>query len=526
MASSLAALRNLARHEAFVGRAREIAEFRSALAGSRLPFHVMYIFGPGGVGKTALLGEFEYFCRKASTPVVRIDGRNFEPSPESFIRAMQSFIRAMQSVMGLSPHDSPVKVMASTPKRHVLLVDTYESLAPLDAWLAGAFIPQLPENVLIVLACREPPSVSWRADPSWQTLLRVSPLRYLSPDESRELLTKRGVPSEQHLPVLQFTHGHPLALSLVAEVFTQRPDTRFQPEAEPDVIKILLEQLVQRVPGPAHRRALEISAAVHVTTEGLLAEILSIPDAHELFEWLRRLTFMEAGPLGIFPHDIAREVLIVDFRWRDPDWYVEIHRRARGYYRKRLQETPAEEQQRILLDYIFLHRDNPVVRPFSEWQESGNVLVGPLRPTDESALLSMVATHEGKGSAHLAEYWLARQPQGVLVFRNVKDEPVGFMSLIALEQAPPEELKMDPATEVTWRYLEQHAPLRTGETATLYRFWMARDTYQAISPVQKLIAVNAVRHYLTTPRLAFSFLPCAEPDYWAPIFAYADLGNL
>ncbi|MBK6430412.1 hypothetical protein [Candidatus Amarolinea dominans] len=39
----------------------------------------------------------------------------------------------------------------------------------------------------------------------------------------------------------------------MAETFAQRPAVIFQPEAAPDIIKTLLEQFVQKVPGPAHR---------------------------------------------------------------------------------------------------------------------------------------------------------------------------------------------------------------------------------------------------------------------------------
>jgi predicted DNA-binding protein (UPF0251 family) len=35
-----------------------------------------------------------------------------------------------------------------------------------------------------------------------------------------------------------------------------------------------------------------------------------------------------------------------------------------------------------------------------------------------------------------------------------------------------------------------------------------------------------VRHYLTTPKLAFTFIPCAHPEFWAPGFAYGDLPRL
>ena len=74
-----------------------------------------------------------------------------------------------------------------------------------------------------------------------------------------------------------------------------------------------------------------------------------------------------------------------------------------------------------------------------------------------------------------------------------------------------------------WRYLQRSAPLRPGEGSTLFRFWMARDTYQEVSAMQSLIFGNVAQHYLTTQGLAFTFFPSADPDFWAPMFAYVDL---
>lgn len=180
----------------------------------------------------------------------------------------------------------------------------------------------------------------------------------------------------------------------------------------PDVIKALLEQLLQRVPGPAHRAALEACALVRVTTESLLAELMALPDAHDLFEWLRSLSFIQTRLGGLFSHDIARKVLTTDLRWRNPDWYSELHRRARVHYTQRLQQTQGAEQQLALFDLVYLHRDNPAVRPFFEWQVSGRTLPDRLRAADIEALGAMVARHEGAESAQLARYWLDHQQHG------------------------------------------------------------------------------------------------------------------
>jgi chromosomal replication initiation ATPase DnaA len=46
-----------ARRGAFVGRRAERALFAAALVGDGDPFAVLYIYGPGGIGKSALLHQ-------------------------------------------------------------------------------------------------------------------------------------------------------------------------------------------------------------------------------------------------------------------------------------------------------------------------------------------------------------------------------------------------------------------------------------------------------------------------------------
>ena len=519
MLSSLAERLNTERQRRFVGRKRELELFQSALTKSELPFHVLHIFGPGGVGKTSLLRQFDILGRLQNIQSIYLDARNLEPTPESFINALYLLLDSNSA-------DFPLQVLAAKTNRYVILLDTYEILEPLDEWLREVFLPQLSENSLIVMAGRHPPSIAWRTDPGWQALIHPLPLRNLNPAESQTYLTKRAVPITQHQAVLDFTHGHPLALSLVADVFTQKQEVCFQPESAPDIVKTLLEKFVQDVPTPAHRMALEACALVRLTGEALLIQMLNVPDVHDLFQWLRGLSFIESGQLGLFPHDLAREVLIADLRWRNSEWYAELHKRARNYYTARLQQTHGQEQHRVLFDYIFLHRDNPAVRPRFIWQQNSSLITDTLRESDKTALVRMVAAHEKSESANLAAYWLERQPQNVIVFRDAQQQLAGFVVMVALHQAAVEDLKVDPGAIACWRYLQNHAPLRQGEGATLFRFWMARDTYQDVSPTQSLIFINFVQHHRLTPKLAFTFFCCAEPDVWAAMFAYADLTRL
>ncbi len=520
-----------ARQAQFVGRTDETALFRSLIEAAELPVCILFLFGPGGVGKTTLLNAFAAHCEEDGIPVISLDGRHVQPTPEAFLNALR---QAMGLAVEEAGEDPMAALAAQGSRRRVLLVDTYEVLEPLDGWLRDVFLPRLSENMLVVLAGRQPPSALWRADSGWQTMVRALPLRNLSPDESRSYLLKRSVPPEQHQSALNFTHGHPLALSLVADVIAQRGNIPFEPEAAPDVIQALVERFLQKAPSAAHQAALEICALVRLTTESLLAHLLletqdEGPETHDLFQWLRGLSFIESGRRGLFPHDLAREALLAELRWRDPERYAQLHRRTGAYYAARFGETKGQEQQRVLLDFIFLHRDNAVVRFAFEWQESQEIVADTLRESDADALHRMVTQHEGDESARVFAHWLAQQPQGLLVFREAHgaaSEPVGFGFLLSLHEADEAALNADPATRAAWEHLKRHAPLRPGEAATHFRFWMARDTYQAVSPIQSLIIVDNVRQCVTLPGLAYTFLACADPDFWEPIFSYAEMKRI
>jgi hypothetical protein len=501
-----------ARHARFVGRTRERTLFEEALAADRLPFHVLYLHGPGGVGKTTLLREFQNLADEAGVPVARLDARNLEATPEAVARAVEQ---------------------AGLPDaRAVLLIDTFEVLHALDDWLREELLPTVSEEWIVVLAGRYAPSAGWRGDLGWQEITRALPLRNLTPEESRALFDEQGIPAEEQDAILRFTHGHPLALSLVADHRRRRPGAPFHLDESPDVVGTLLTRFMQEIDDEAEVAALEAAAAVRVVTESLLADLLERDDAHAAFEWLRGLSFVETSGEGLTLHDLARETLGADLRWRRPERFAALGRRARTHYTRHLLDAGSErEQVAILADYTFLHRHNPVVQPLfaqlrGQWAEARPQTSGRPRDDEWDALRAMVATHEGEASAEIAAYWFERQPERVQVFRDEDDTVTGFLFRLALDATTPEERAADPAAEAAWTYLQEHAPLRPGEHATLFRFWMDREAYQAVSAVQSLVFVATVRHYLSAPALAYTFLPCAAPDFWALVFSYVGLKRL
>jgi len=502
------------RKKNFVGRQKEIAFFEGLLKEKEPAYHLIYIYGPGGQGKTTLLKQFADYCKENNVPCIQLDGRYIESHPDSFKKALQS----------TSPFET--KDVAEAIDAHkgntVLLIDSYEKLRSLDDWLRMEFLPELPENVITVISSRSNLSTNWKNDPGWQSITKIFALKELTKEESTQLLNRRNIPSDQVKRIVDYTHGNPLALSVVADMFDQRKDSRFDPLDSPDIMKTLLEQFVQEVPSPAHKAALELCSLVYVTTEKIIEEVLNPQMAHELFNWLTTLTFVEKGPAGIYPHDLARDAITSEMHWRNPEWYRHLHIKTQQFFISRLLKLSGEKQREILFGLMFLHRLNPEVKPFLEFQEAGNTRQEMMKESDREPILAMVKKYEGNTAAEYVSKWMGHEAADTWVFRDAEKTPAGFVLKINMEKISGKT--NDKVIGALLPYKKEWA-IGDGELMTVFRSWMSRDHYQNVSAVQSAIFLGIVQCYFT-PGLAVSMIRCVNPEFWQQILNYADLHHI
>jgi AAA ATPase domain len=494
---------NLSRR--FVGRDAEITVFNELLNRSGQAA-LLWVYGPGGVGKSTLLHRLAQLASDKGMSVLLPDARDLPPTQEGVVQGLQQ---------ALEPAIASVE---DGEQRWVILLDTCEHFSETEASAVRTeVLSQLPATSLIVMAARARPGLAWFTDPGWGELLTPMPLHNLSPTEARTYLSRAGVPESRHDAIVEFTHGHPLSLALVGELGKHGD---FDPSGSPDVLGSLLERLLSDVPGPSYRDAVYASAQVRVTDEGLLAALLD-GDVTAEFDWLRRQPYMESGLDGVFPHDLARDLLDKDLRWRNPQRHRLLHERAGHHYLRLMEVGDTEVQQSALLDLMTLH---PSLR--------GLLLVpsAALRVTrgasaDRAAVLSLIAGHEGTESAEMAALWWDRDP-GAWVIVKDRTAPASSslraaMALAALPE-PGGPLDVDPAVVAARIRLGRHPPVRPGERVTYVRWWLDAETYQKPSPAQTMLAVQLTSHYLTTPGLAVSFVPTADPDTWLAPMIYTD----
>ncbi|NED97215.1 ATP-binding protein [Phytoactinopolyspora alkaliphila] len=504
------------RQRRFVGRTGEIELFRSVLEAEDPAFAVLFVHGPGGVGKSALLEAFAEISTAAGATTIRIDARTVGPSPAAFNAALAASLGAP---IGSSPVDALAVV-----DRPVLLLDTYELLAPLDGWLHDELLPDFPAAARVVVAGRNAPSAGWTSGAGWSDIVRSIALRNLPPDDARTFLTLNSVPARLHDRALGMTHAHPLALSLLVDVLKQHDAlVPLTLKDMPDVVRVLLESFVDGVPGPQHRIALEVCAHARFTTEELLRAALGSDGAHDLFTWLRGLSFIDEAPEGLYPHDVARDALDADLRWRDPASYADLHRRIRRHVVDGTRSSVGDQRQRKVNDLVFLHRNNPSVSSFWEWSTLGHAYSDEYRAEDREPILAMTRRHQGAAQAELVARWMGRPAARFFPIRIGGGAPVGYGGILALHEATEADIAADPGARAVWSYVARHGPPRRGDEVYVARFFMDSVAYQRPSPSQNVISALHVTHLLAAQHLAWDFIAAYEDaEYWEPLFAYID----
>jgi DNA-binding CsgD family transcriptional regulator len=475
--------------ETGIGRERELRALRAAAAAAEPPFLVGFVHGPGGIGKSHLVRRL-----LAGLPHgIRLDGRDVEPTPEGFGRALAAAL------------GTPEIHRALAARPTVLVVDTYEVLGLLDTWLRTTFLPTLPATTLTVLAGRDRPAAAWHTTAGWQGLVAEFPLAALSDAESDRLLRLRGLDGEQAAWAREFGRGHPLALELAAAAVRAVPTcTATRPVAPAGLLEAFLGQLP-----PDTVTLVEAASTLRRITEPTLAALLGTPSARAAFATLRALPFTEETDDGLLLHDVVRDTVGGDLAVRDPD-------RRRGYRHRAVDHlrTHPETSWAHTADLLFLI-ENPVLRDACFPTARPTHTVEPATPRDGADVVAIAGRHEDP--AVLTRWW-ERHPGSFSIVRGPDGAADAFLQLADLADVDPALLDDDPVGRVWGDHLRAHPP-GPGDRVLVMRRWLGRESGELRSPAVSACWLDAKRVYMQLrPRLRRIYSVVVDLPRLGPIF--------
>ena len=448
----------------FVGRSRELAFFRRWLAGDPPKPSLLNVVGPGGSGKSSLLRAFEREALRAGRELVRLDGRG-SPATRRWLLG------------SLSASDLDTAIAFLNQKQPLVLVDTFEELGDLADFILEQLIPRLETTARVVIAGRYPLRPRTDSGPSWADLIQRLELGPLAPAEARDYLRRRGLEDgilvEQ---VVQLTGGHPLALSLAADMalevgirdFARAPEWRL-------AVRSLVGDLLEDVHDEGLRSLLEASALLRQFDEASLAAVAGTNDLGHSFELLCRFTIVRPAEHGLTLHDDVRRLLRDDLRWRKPELYEQLRGRAAEFLRQRSLTAGPDEREWLVTERLALS-ENPIVREVFFAADRGDVWVERGGPEDRDDVLRIERDHHQPAlwpDFGRTEYdaWvedLLQHPDLILyIARDGEGNAVGFSRIIPLTTSTAALIAKHPANGPI---VERYLPEAAAEDALVYFF--------------------------------------------------------
>jgi len=362
----------------FVGRAAELAVFERWLAATPRPPEVLEVSGPGGIGKSSLLAAFRGLAQAQGRPVVEVDLRDTAGQRAALLERLG----------GADLESAAVHINQVRP---LVLLDTFEEARDLQQVVAEELLPRLDMAVKVVIAGRFRLSHIWRADRPGRVAIRPVALAGLGPEASRAYLERRGLTDARLVgQILRVVGGHPLALSLAADLVLHTGIRNFAASSEHHLlIRSLSEQLLRHVTDPHLRELIEASAVVEQFDQPTLEAIVGQPTSIAAFEQLCRLSAVRPAPHGLMLHDEVRRILADDLRWRHKERYSALRLRALAYYRERMRTASAEDRAWLLAQRLYLWEHAFVQTMLFGQDDPGEVWVEPGRAEDEPDALEI-----------------------------------------------------------------------------------------------------------------------------------------
>lgn len=441
----------------FVGREAELQALQGAVERARSKPVALYLHGPAGVGKSALLRVFARWLRTRGTSAVVLDASAMSRTPEQVEQSLARQLDLAEGAMGGSPATIAAINERAARDGMVIMVDAYDDLADQDTWLRAQVFRQLGTGVCLILAGRQRAAQLWSRDLGWTRALIELSLGDLSEAEVAEFLRRCGIAEEAvWAEAYSITGGRPQLLGLAANALLLQPEAGANGKSGRDAERLALF-LVEHILHPGSRRRSWRAGAGSSELDGAVAAAAVLPvfDRGELAAVVGQAAVDGAWPtlLGLstlgsdgrsyrLPPALRRRLAgaVAHQRpWAERQW-----RRTSIEYRIRsLREGRGTDEDRGAA----WHQVSRLARESAWWSHlnPAPVLDGMVRVHRVGAEAAPSSLGElAAGSPLDLPSVLRMHPEGSIAAVDAKGRPVGYLAVAALGPGTYETLLAQP----------------------------------------------------------------------------------
>tara|TARA_R110002073_G_scaffold146502_1_gene299031 strand:+ start:7886 stop:9907 length:2022 start_codon:yes stop_codon:yes gene_type:complete len=446
---SLARALSTARARRFTGRADQTEKFDQFMAAEDM--RLLFVSGPGGMGKTTLL---RWWCDRAMSqqrPVVYLDLREVFADRASVLNAVRD--------AGNSLGDDGL-----------LFLDTFELHAKIEACFRNEALPALGGTTKVVIGGRLSPSSEWLRDIGWRPLMVVSELGPLSPEDSEQYLNSFGIAKEHSAEICLLARGYPLGLAVLAEL--PREDLEDAAADSEALLAATVMSMLDYSPSQGHRDALFAASMPASFDAEVLAEILDTPDAGPLYSWLQRLSCVQFTQGGISLHDIFRDLVHDTFINQSPSKYLGFADRL-GRRNCRMQASARTRKQcvRAFVDFNYGWRGIEPFRSGHTLRRNSQHYLDSIREEEHGEVVTVLERFASDIDIQWVPHWMRLQPENFHVFRNKDGTLAAFLQIVEIQDPFAARRSLDPLIASAARHAIKSCSFEHTKKVLVIRFW-------------------------------------------------------
>jgi hypothetical protein len=340
--------------------------------------------------------------------------------------------------------------------------------------------------------------------------IQLGPLSNL---EARELLLRCGVPEMDTQLVMQFTHGHPLALKLAAATIAERPNLHLKEVESQLVVGELTQLYMSDVRDPVSRVVLEAASVVRRTTHSLLGAMLPDIAPNDAYDRLQALPFVENASDGLMIHELVQQAIVAHLRAADPARYSSYRRAAWHQLRSEFSPSSRAMIWRYNADMIYLI-DNPAIHDLFFPNDAYLYAVEQATPQDWPAIREITLRHDGPETLAIIQHWWDLAPDAFSVVRGRPGDVAAYNCILVVDPSNNRLQFSDPVTRQWWQHLQAN-PIPKRQLAVFILKYLGAENGDGDHPVIGPIMLDIKRHYLENPQARLVF--CLEHNKdWIP----------